>query len=430
MIMEGITMDLKGKRLLILGGTTLLINVIKIAKCMGIYTLVTDMSPESPAKIYADKAFNISTSDINALLVLAKAEQVDGVFTGYDDFNTIIAQELCERLDLPFYATKEQLEVTKDKATFKELCNKFDIPTVKEYFATNDNNITGDINFPVVTKPADSYSGKGIRICNNIDELKDGIKFALDFSTTKKYLIEKFMSSNLSDCVNIDYVFSDGDILLSAVGDKYVNSEQGNHTPLTSAVIYPSKHQKEYIETLNDKVCKMFNFIGIRNGTAFIESFYDEKGFHFYEMGLRVGGGQSSIILSKMDRPDYVEMLIRFALTGTMNKENEELNISPNFDQVACGLVVLIKPGMIKEIIGIDEVDRINDVISITQYYHEGDEIKSNSIGTLGQTFARIHIISHNLESLNEVIMRIKLLLSVKDVDDNNLLLNIQIVEE
>ncbi len=38
------------KKLLILGGTTLMINVVKIAKDMGIYTIVTDRDPASPAK--------------------------------------------------------------------------------------------------------------------------------------------------------------------------------------------------------------------------------------------------------------------------------------------------------------------------------------------------------------------------------------------
>ena len=88
--------SLSGKKLLILGGTTLLIHVVNTAKKMGVYTIVTDNNPSSPAKVYADKSYNVSTGDMQALVDLAKKENIDGVFTGYEDFNTTVACQLCK----------------------------------------------------------------------------------------------------------------------------------------------------------------------------------------------------------------------------------------------------------------------------------------------------------------------------------------------
>lgn len=408
-------MDIKDKRLLILGGTTLMINVVKQAQNMGVYTIVTDVNPTSPAKKFADACYNISTGDLDALEKIAREQKVNGVFTGYDDFNTSIAVALCKRLGLPFYATEAQIEITKNKDQFKETCRKFGVPVVKEYSREN-------VKFPCVVKPVDSYSAKGITICNNEEELNESIEFALQFSQTKKYIIEKYMSPANAECVNIDYVLIDGNIILSAVGDKKVVNQK-NKAPLTAAVFYPSKHIGEYINDVDEKVKQMFSYLGMKNGTVFIESFFDEDGFAIYEMGYRVGGGQSSIMLDALCDVDYVKMLIRFALTGSMISTNESLTINPHFSKYAVGLVRLSMPGKIEKIEGIDEILAMDGVINITQYLHEGDRVADNLLGTLGQTFARIHILADTTNELNEKIMKIQECLHLYDSNDCDLMI-------
>lgn len=408
---------LKGKRLLILGGTTLLKHVVEIAKSLGVYTIVTDMDPNSPAKKYADKAYNVSTGDMDAMIALAKKERIDGIFTGYEDFNTSVACKLCSILGLPFYATQEQIDLTKNKICFKNTCRKYGIPVVQEY-------VNDDVVYPVVTKPADSYSGKGILICNNEAEYEYGKQFARQFSKTDQYIVEKFMDSRTVECVNIDYLIKDGEIKLSFIGDKYVNDEQGNKTPLTSAVIYPSAHQKEYIDTLNNKVISMFKALGFKHGTLFIESFYDKEGFHFYEMGYRVGGGQSSILLNKLIGVDYVKMLIEFALTGNMCDDVTFEKVDANIEGVACGLLLLAKSGTISKIDGASIIPNHPNIVKFTQYLYEGDVLESRFEGTLGQAFARIHIVSKNMKDFYDTIIFIRQHLKVYDINGNNMLLS------
>lgn len=410
--------SLKGKKLLILGGTTLIIHVVTTARKMGVFTIVTDKDPKSPAKEYADKSYNISTGDMDALMNLARAEMIEGIFTGYEDFNTSVACQLCKELGLPFYATQEQINLTKNKILFKNTCIKYGIPVVKEF---HDDNVI----FPCVTKPADSYSGKGILICNNEGEFEYGKNYARRFSPTDSYLVEKFMDCRNVECINIDYVIRDGVIKLSAVGDKYVNDEQGNKTPLTAGVVYPSIRLEEYVETLNDKVIAMFEGLELRNGTLFIESFYDEDGFHFYEMGYRVGGGQSSILINEMIGVDYVKMLISYALTGTMCDHQTWEKVTPYFSQVACSIVLLIRHGKISRIEGVDKITHLNNVVKYTQYHNVGEQMPEHLIGTLGQTFAKIHLVADDLQELSKIVDIVKSSINVYDDNNRTMLLSI-----
>lgn len=87
--------NLSGKRLLVLGGSRISCQIVRKAQEMGIYVMVTDWYPveKSPAKQIADKAFTVSTADVDAIVKLIRDEKVDGVITGFTDSV------------LPYYAT-------------------------------------------------------------------------------------------------------------------------------------------------------------------------------------------------------------------------------------------------------------------------------------------------------------------------------------
>ena len=60
---------LKNKKLLILGGNSLSLDIVKQANKMGIYTIVTDWNStkDSPAKLYASEYWDISLLDYSTL---------------------------------------------------------------------------------------------------------------------------------------------------------------------------------------------------------------------------------------------------------------------------------------------------------------------------------------------------------------------------
>ena len=139
-IMDSVYSDLNGKRLLVLGAARTDSQIVSAAKELGVYTIVTDNHEnwdEAPAKKIADEAWNISWSDLPALIKKAKDRRVDGVLAGYSEFRVNYAIKLSRALGTFFYVTDEnQLLITRDKLLFKETCRKFDIPVAKDYFVT------------------------------------------------------------------------------------------------------------------------------------------------------------------------------------------------------------------------------------------------------------------------------------------------------
>jgi biotin carboxylase len=415
--------SLKGKRLLISGGPALACDIVEKARQLGIYTIVTDWYPDSPAKRIADESHMVSTADIDAMVELAKQCKVDGVITSFIDSNLHNVREVCERLNLPFYATKEQLDVTMNKVRFKELCRKHDVPVVEE-FRLDQSLCREDldtISYPVLLKPADSSGSRGIVVCKNEEELVRGYGHALASSTSQVVITERFMNTSVPG-VNIDYVICNGKVYLSAVGDLFLYHENKDAAPLSEAVFYHSVRLDEYIQTLDAKVRKMFESIGLKNGTLYIQSFYDEEGFHFYEMGYRLGGGQSYRMISEINGINHLEMLIYHSLTGTMCDNEIENRINPKFDAVACGLFVLIGPGKICSVRGLEIVRQIPQVVNVMQVYYEGDSLPQCAEGTTQQVFARLHFVAKNTDELIMAIERAQSVLRVEDEDGKNMI--------
>ena len=80
------------KKILFLGGTGAMYDVEEISKRKGNYTIVVDYYENSPAKRIADKSYLESTTDVEKVLKIAEAEQIDGVCTGFSDANLLPAR--------------------------------------------------------------------------------------------------------------------------------------------------------------------------------------------------------------------------------------------------------------------------------------------------------------------------------------------------
>lgn len=405
-----------GKTLLILGATAYSINVIKTAKAMGAKTIVVDPVKGAPAKKYADKYFDVDTTNIEALYEIAVNEKVDGVFTGYSDINLFSCRALCDKLGLNFYGSLQQLKNTTDKLLFKNMCRKYDVGTVPQY----DESELASVPYPIIIKPADSWGSKGISVCYSYEDTPAAVEKARKYSKTSQIIVEKYMGG--CEVVNFDYVMQEGKILLSAVGDRYVNTEQKGLSPLTAAGVYPSKYLKEYVETVDEKVKKMFYEEGMHNGTAFIQSFYEDGKFYFFEMGYRTGGGQGSIPLKVICDLDYVEYLINFAFTGKMSEKDLSQYANPVYEKRSCALVVILKSGTIAKIEGMDKIAAMPQNINITQFYEEGDEVVQSVIGNLGQSLCRMHFVADSWEELYDTVQFANKTLKVTSTDGENMI--------
>lgn len=412
--------DLKGKRLLVLGGSRVSCEIVRKAQAMGIYTMVTDWYPleKSPAKQLADEYFMTSTADIDAMVELIKENKVDGITTGFTDSVLPYYAQICEEAGIPCYGTKEQFDILTNKNLYKKLCRDYGVPVVDEYNIEYDDLFTEKVNefkFPVIVKPSDGSGANGVSICRDKNELIIGYKKALEFSKSKEIIVERFLEGKE---VTVFYTLDNGSVYLTGMGNRHIRDNQDDAIPLPVAYTFPSVHLERYRDKVEPNVKRMFQSLGMKNGMVFMQCLVEDGDCLVYDIGYRLTGSLEYKLMEEIQNYNPLEMLIRFAITGSMTTSNLEEKINPVWERYACNVSFLIKPGIIETISGIDEIKRIPGVIAAVLARVEGEEIPETAKGTLRQIVLRVFATAKDEKELKMKLNNIYQ--SIEVIGENN----------
>lgn len=409
--------NLMGKKLLVLGGTSAVFDVLYFAKDMGVYTVVTAERIIDEVRAMCNETVHISTSDIDRLEVYIAENDISGVMTGASEFNIQQCIKIAERTGIHFYLTQKQWDMCANKASFKGLCRQYGVPSVEQF----DPDTPELFKYPVIVKPVDACSARGITVCSNECEYKEAVQTALEYSNSGKVIVERYIEND-GTTMSSKYILREGNLSLQAVGDRWVLNPDGGKALITWAAQYPSKRTQFYLENVDASVRNMFEKAGLKNGCLFMEAMPTADGIYFYEMGYRISGGMTYKITEITTGVNELKMLISHTLTGEMCDESDWEKIDPYMNgKAASTLAIPLEMGIIGGITGLEVIKNIPEVYFVTQYYHVGDEITPKCLGTLDQLFARFTIIADGRDRLAEVVDTINSVLSVKDVNRNEM---------
>ncbi|MBQ4518406.1 MAG: ATP-grasp domain-containing protein [Clostridia bacterium] len=408
--------ELRGKKLLILGGSTIgCPEITEYAKNIGVYTIVADYldAKWSKAKQIADEHWEISTADIDLLEKKSREAKIDGVIAGVSEFNIEKSIELCKRLHLPCYTSMKNWQYCTNKKLFKAMCKKHNVPVTEEYYVDWQNKDFSDVTFPAIVKPADSCASRGFCVCYDEKELEKAYEEALQFSASGEILIEKYMPYPASI---IYYTAHKGKLHFAGITDKKSMKIKGKESLVMAIQLIPSQYTEDYISSLDKKVKDMFEKEGIHEGPIWIEAFNNEGEFTFNEMGYRFGGSLTYYPVEYFYGYNQMHMMVEYALTGKSTMQENTTLAKENY----CIFPIHLKPGTIKTISGHEQVLNTDYVKALVPVHYQGDEIKD--WGTAQQVYCYVHVTFTDMKELKERLQEIKDILHVGDADDREML--------
>lgn len=367
--------NLEGKKLLILAGSGVHNKVVRAAKEMGIYTIVTDYLEDSPAKKLADESWMLSVTDVDEIVRLCKEKHVDGVINFCIDPAQKPYQQICKKLGVPCYGTKEQFDIMTDKRRFKEYCIAHNVDVIPEY---SENDILSDnAEYPVFIKPTNSRGSRGQSICYTKDEALIGLETAKKESSTGTAICEKYLKGN-QDIASAFFVV-DGEPYLVKFGDRHLGKPEDYLDKQVICTQLPSKYSQLFIEKVYERVKKMIKSLGVTFGPVFMQGFVDGDTIRYYDPALRMPGGDYDLVLKAATGFDTVKSLIHFALTG------DQKTCFGNPDNCFClnggtGLLfsISVRPGTIARIEGFEKLVNNTNVIYGRQIIPVGSKIPAS----------------------------------------------------
>jgi biotin carboxylase len=189
-------MNSSQKRLLILGGGHAEIPLIQAAQALGWYVITTGNDRKGLGHTYADRNVFADFSDKNAMLELARNENVQAICSGCNDFALLSTVYVCEKLGLPghdSYATSLEIH-HKDK--YRALATRLSIPTPRALVIKKGDDFDAAIaqlSFPIIVKPVDLTGGKGIHRASTPEEALAAYKDACNRTRQDHIVVEEFV---------------------------------------------------------------------------------------------------------------------------------------------------------------------------------------------------------------------------------------------
>lgn len=335
---------------------------------------------------------NISVEDIGGVVSFAKENQIDLVFVAPDDPLAAGMVDALEAAGIRAFGPRKNAAVIESSKVFsKELMKKYGIPTAEYEVFDDPQKAVGYIveqnKFPVVVKADGLALGKGVVICQNLNEAKDAVHSIMEDkifgASGNQVVIEEFITGPEVSVLS----FTDGKTVKPMVSSKdhkrAYDGDQGLNTG-GMGTISPNPH---YSDEMADRCMKEIFQPTIdamqKEGRPFQGCLYfglmlTQDGPKVIEYNSRFGDPETQVVLPRL-KTDLVDIL-EACINGTLG----DMEIQWFEDAAAC--VVMASGGYPKaypkgiEIKGLDENGQIDGAV----VYHAGTAYRDGKFLTNG----------------------------------------------
>lgn len=334
---------------------------------------------------------NIGAMEFDKLAQFAKDNEIDLTVIGMDDPLVGGIVDVFEEKGLRVFGPRKNAAILEgSKAFSKELMKKYNIPTAAYDTVTSAQEayeILEKSKFPIVLKADGLALGKGVLICNNLEEAKEGVKTIMldkQFGTAgDKMVIEEFMTGRevsvlcYCDGTHIAPMTSAQDHKRAMDGDKGLNTGgMGTFSPSPFYTDEVDKFCKKYIyqPSMDAMKAEGRDFVGV----MFFGLMLTQDGPKVLEYNARFGDPEAQVVLVRM-KNDIIDVF-EACIDGTLDKVNLE------FEDNAAVCVVLASGGYPVsyekgfEITGLDAFDDKEGYY----VFHAGTALKDGKIVTNG----------------------------------------------
>ena len=300
------------KKVLLVGSSFNVMPLLKVLRNADIEVVVCGIYKNDPLHQYADDSIYADYSIKEDLLEVLKNNQFDAIVPTCNDYSYISCSWVASQLGFGGFEPYEITKTIHEKDDFRKFCN---VNGIKSPQMFSDSTDVKEQNYPLIVKPIDSFSGKGISTAKTPEELDVAIERAKRASRTNKIIIEEFKQGTLHA---ITVFIENGKAKLSFVTDEFcsVYPYQVNSTCMS----FLSEDTKENIF---QEIAKIVYLLDLKSGLMHVQFLVDGENFWIIECTRRAPGDLYGKLIKLTTGIDYDELYVNNFLGKTEVPKNE-----------------------------------------------------------------------------------------------------------
>lgn len=353
------------KSLLVFGCGELQQSIIGRAHKKGLFVVGIDPCADAYCKDDMDVFEVVGGQDFEGTCAVVEKYGINAIVTAATDKPLVMMARIAERYGFPFFSV-DTARWSTDKFLMKERFELGEIPHARGRLISQVEDAEGLV-YPVIVKPRDNSGSRGVKLCRNVEELRESIGEALENSHLDSVLVEEYIEGPEYSIEGLHY---DGKSEVIQFTEKKTtefpyNVELGHKQP---ALL--TDEQKEAIREI---VAKIGSALCFENCPSHTELKINDRGIFVIETSPRLGGDFiTSTLVPFSTGINMEDQLLNIALGEPVDTKTGRVNNAAGveFFQFPEGLVKSIDPQINSQI-------KDSDVVSFHLKLRDGDQIKS-----------------------------------------------------
>ena len=389
------------KKVLLLGGSNFQLPSVQTAKRMGYYAITCDYLPNNPGHRFADEYHNVSTTDRQAVLELAKKLKIDGIVCYASDPAAPTAAFVAQEMGLagqPY----DSVEILSNKDKFREFLaqNNFHVPRARG-FSRIENALNDFHNFtlPVMVKPVDSSGSKGVSKIERKEQLKNAAEYALGFSRAKRFIVEEYVEKDSYQIAGDGFSVNGKLEFRCFANEHFENSGANPFVPIGES--FPYSKPSAIHDKIHNEIQRLLTLLGMGTGAYNFDVRLNGRGQTvLMEVAPRNGGNLIAQVIKYATGVDMVE----YTLKAAMGEDCSDLKMAAPKNFWSC-YMVHSKAGGILQSVTIDENFKKNNVVEFEMFFKNGERVEAftGSGGTLGAMILRFSSMDEMLYKMDNM---------------------------
>ncbi len=281
--------------ILIFGGGENQLTLIKSAKERGYCTIVIDPNENAPGKLIADAFEIVAPKDFTGTCTVVEKYNVKGIATAQMENPLMLMAQVAEKYNFIFPSVV-QIKRARNKFLMKQAFISKHIPCARGKIFTKEQIITvediTDYNYPLIIKPSDAFSSRGVLKVNSFSELINNEPFTRSFSSDGSIIVEEFIEGKEYSIESITY---NGQTHIIQYTEKTITKY-----PYTVEMghIQPAELDDKQKAEIDEIVKRAIDALDLKSCASHTELMMTKTGPKIIEIGARLGGDYISSYLT------------------------------------------------------------------------------------------------------------------------------------